>query len=71
MPAIAETIDCCCARWSLKAEDRRIAPTPTASGEEGRFYVWTLVEIEEVLGAADARIFAETYGRSGISRRKL
>jgi uncharacterized protein YyaL (SSP411 family) len=32
-----------------------------SEGEEGKFYVWTLREIEEVLGEADARVFAEAY----------
>ena len=32
-----------------------------SEGEEGKFYVWTTNEIEEVLGAADARVFAEAY----------
>ena len=32
-----------------------------SEGEEGKFYVWTLREIEEVLGEADARLFAEAY----------
>lgn len=32
-----------------------------SEGEEGRFYVWSLKEIEEVLGAADAADFAARY----------
>ncbi len=32
-----------------------------SEGEEGKFYVWTLAEIEEVLGE-DAAIFAKYYG---------
>jgi uncharacterized protein YyaL (SSP411 family) len=32
-----------------------------SEGEEGRFYVWTRAEIEEVLGAQDARLFCEVY----------
>ena len=32
-----------------------------SEGEEGKFYVWTRAEIEEVLGAADAKIFADAY----------
>ena len=34
---------------------------PTSEGEEGKFYVWTRAEIEEVLGEADAKVFAEAY----------
>ncbi|MEZ5828084.1 MAG: thioredoxin domain-containing protein [Hyphomicrobiales bacterium] len=29
--------------------------------EEGKFYVWSLAEIEEVLGKDDAKLFAEIY----------
>ncbi len=32
-----------------------------SEGEEGKFYVWSLAEIEEVLGEADASVFAEIY----------
>jgi uncharacterized protein YyaL (SSP411 family) len=32
-----------------------------SEGEEGRFYVWGRREIEEVLGEADAAIFADAY----------
>jgi uncharacterized protein YyaL (SSP411 family) len=33
-----------------------------SEGEEGKFYVWSLAEIEEVLGLDDARLVAEIYG---------
>ena len=32
-----------------------------SEGHEGRFYVWSLTEIEEVLGAEDAAFFARIY----------
>ena len=32
-----------------------------SEGEEGKFYVWSLAEIEEALGAEDAKLFAEVY----------
>ena len=32
-----------------------------SEGEEGKFYVWTKAEIEEVLGEADAKVFADAY----------
>ena len=35
-----------------------------SEGEEGRFYVWSLAEIREVLGEADAAFFAKVYDMS-------
>ena len=32
-----------------------------SEGEEGRFYVWSLAEIREVLGEEDAAFFAQVY----------
>jgi uncharacterized protein YyaL (SSP411 family) len=33
-----------------------------SEGQEGKFYVWTAAEIEQVLGPQDAPIFASVYG---------
>ena len=33
-----------------------------SEGEEGKFYVWTPAELEAVLGAEDAALFARRYG---------
>jgi uncharacterized protein len=33
-----------------------------SEGEEGKFYVWNLAEIEEMLGAEDTQLFAAIYG---------
>ncbi|HXG79972.1 MAG TPA: thioredoxin domain-containing protein [Methyloceanibacter sp.] len=33
-----------------------------SEGEEGKFYVWSLADITDVLGPEDAKLFAEVYG---------
>jgi uncharacterized protein YyaL (SSP411 family) len=33
-----------------------------SEGEEGKFYVWTPAQVEEVLGKEDAEFFSEFYG---------
>jgi len=58
---IAETVD-----WlqrEMIAEGGGFAASLDADseGEEGKFYVWSKAEIVEVLGEADAKVFAEAY----------
>ena len=36
-----------------------------SEGEEGKFYVWSKAEIEEVLGEAEAKLFCEVYDVTG------
>ncbi len=54
-------------RLALARDGRsRAAGSPSSldadsEGEEGKFYVWSLAEIEDVLGEADAGVFAEIY----------
>ncbi|MGH6736510.1 MAG: thioredoxin domain-containing protein [Methyloceanibacter sp.] len=58
---IAETID-----WVLRemrSEGAFAASLDADSeGEEGKFYVWSLAEIEDALGTDEAKLFAEVYG---------
>jgi uncharacterized protein YyaL (SSP411 family) len=57
---IGETVD-----WLLREMRSEAAFAASldadSEGEEGKFYVWSLAEIEDVLGPDDARAFAEIY----------
>jgi uncharacterized protein YyaL (SSP411 family) len=33
-----------------------------SEGEEGKFYVWTQLEIQQILGLEEARLFSDVYG---------
>ena len=44
-----------------KAAPSALRSTPTSEGEEGKFYVWSLAEITELLGPQDAEFFAARY----------
>jgi uncharacterized protein YyaL (SSP411 family) len=59
---VNETVD-----WLLRemvTKDGAFASSLDADseGEEGKFYVWSEAEIVDVLGADDAKLFAEVYG---------
>jgi uncharacterized protein len=59
---IAETID-----WierEMVTDGGAFAASLDADSEgvEGKFYVWSLAEIDDVLGTDDAQLFAEIYG---------
>ena len=57
----AETIDWL-KREMLLVHGLASAIDADSEGEEGRFYVWDLGEIEDVLGRDEARAFAAAYG---------
>ena len=51
----------CCARWSEPRARFASSLDADSEGEEGKFYVWSLAEIEDILGADNAKLFAEIY----------
>jgi uncharacterized protein len=58
---IAETVDWLLPEMITEGGGFAASLDADSEGEEGKFYVWTLAEIEEVLGGADARAFAAIY----------
>ncbi|MGZ8401319.1 MAG: thioredoxin domain-containing protein [Methyloceanibacter sp.] len=58
---IAETIDWLLREMVTSGGGFAASLDADSEGEEGKFYVWSLAEIEDVLGSDDARAFAEIY----------
>jgi uncharacterized protein YyaL (SSP411 family) len=58
---IAETVDWLMREMVTDGGGFASSLDADSEGEEGKFYVWTAAEIEEVLGADDAALFAPIY----------
>ncbi len=63
---IAETIDWLLREMVVPGGGFASSLDADSEGEEGKFYVWTRAEIEEVLGTDDAKLFATIYDVSRI-----
>lgn len=59
---IAETVDWIAREMIDENAAFTAALDADSEGEEGKFYVWTAGEIDDVLGADDAGIFKSAYG---------
>ncbi|HLQ66372.1 MAG TPA: thioredoxin domain-containing protein [Candidatus Limnocylindrales bacterium] len=61
--SVAREIATCVARDLTSPEGAFYsAEDADSEGEEGKFYVWSLAEIREALGAEEAALFAHAYG---------
>ena len=58
---VRETLDYILTRMTDPAGGFYATEDADSEGEEGKFYVWTLEEIREVLGADRAKVFASVY----------
>ncbi|HYH71046.1 MAG TPA: AGE family epimerase/isomerase, partial [Methyloceanibacter sp.] len=59
---IEETIDWLLREMTVEGGGFAASLDADSEGEEGKFYVWSLAEIEEVLSVDAAKLFAEIYG---------
>jgi len=58
---VEETVDWLLREMTVEGSAFASSLDADSEGEEGKFYVWSLAEIEEVLGAEDAKLFARVY----------
>ncbi|MGA7546868.1 MAG: thioredoxin domain-containing protein [Methyloceanibacter sp.] len=58
---VRETVDWLLREMTVEGGGFAASLDADSDGEEGKFYVWTAAEIEQVLGAEDARLFAKIY----------
>jgi uncharacterized protein len=59
---VAETVDWLLREMVVEGGGFASSLDADSEGEEGKFYVWSLAEIEDALGPEAARLFADVYG---------